>query len=222
MIEDFAVLLRRTAWSESSLIVQLLTRTHGRIALLARGARRAKSPFRGQLEPLHRLRVAWHPGRAGMGTLRRCEREQALLPPQRWPEGLALLPLVAKLFPEGTDAGYQETTQALACVAKAEAHAWLAGIWRLLLEAGLAAPADRCWRCGAQRAELFLNPQGLRCRDCGGGAPWPLQARQALEGKSASSQARGAAEALVRSVLAMHEIRIPWFEEAEARPCTWA
>jgi DNA repair protein RecO (recombination protein O) len=44
------VVLRTRPLTETSLIVQWLTRDFGRIATVAKGARRAKSPFRGQLD----------------------------------------------------------------------------------------------------------------------------------------------------------------------------
>lgn len=44
------VILRTRPLTETSLIVQWLTRDFGRVATVARGARRPKSPFRGQLD----------------------------------------------------------------------------------------------------------------------------------------------------------------------------
>jgi DNA repair protein RecO (recombination protein O) len=44
------VVLRTRPLTETSLIVQWLTRDFGRIATVAKGARRPKSPFRGQLD----------------------------------------------------------------------------------------------------------------------------------------------------------------------------
>src|SRR5881227_3010626 len=44
------VILRTRPLTETSLIVQWLTRDHGRLATVAKGARRAKSVFRGKLD----------------------------------------------------------------------------------------------------------------------------------------------------------------------------
>jgi DNA repair protein RecO (recombination protein O) len=44
------LVLRTRPLTETSLIVQWLTRDYGRIATVAKGARRPKSPFRGQLD----------------------------------------------------------------------------------------------------------------------------------------------------------------------------
>ena len=44
------VVLRLRPLTETSLIVNWLTRDFGRIATVAKGARRPKSPFRGQID----------------------------------------------------------------------------------------------------------------------------------------------------------------------------
>jgi DNA repair protein RecO (recombination protein O) len=46
-------------YKETSLIVEAFTRHHGRVALLARGARRARSATRGILWSVHPLRLSW-------------------------------------------------------------------------------------------------------------------------------------------------------------------
>ncbi|MBL0423135.1 DNA repair protein RecO [Ramlibacter sp. AW1] len=55
--------LHRYDWSESSLILEVFTRHHGRIALIAKGAKRPSSSFRPVLLPLQPLRLAF--GRDG-------------------------------------------------------------------------------------------------------------------------------------------------------------
>jgi DNA repair protein RecO (recombination protein O) len=54
-----AYVLHRYDWSESSLILEVLTRQHGRIALVAKGAKRPSSNFRPVLLPLQPLRVSY-------------------------------------------------------------------------------------------------------------------------------------------------------------------
>lgn len=49
--------LHQYAWSESSLIVELFTRERGRIAVVAKGAKRPTSNFRAVLLPLQRLQL---------------------------------------------------------------------------------------------------------------------------------------------------------------------
>ena len=60
-----ALVLHRRAWRDTSFIVEVFTREHGRVGLAAKGARRAKSRWRGLLEPLSRLDLSW----AGTGEL---------------------------------------------------------------------------------------------------------------------------------------------------------
>lgn len=57
--EEPAYVLHRYDWSESSLILEVLTRHHGRVALVARGAKKPSSGFRPILLPLQPLRVAF-------------------------------------------------------------------------------------------------------------------------------------------------------------------
>jgi DNA repair protein RecO (recombination protein O) len=47
--------LHRYDWSESSLILEVFTRHHGRMALVAKGAKRPSSNFRPVLLPLQPL-----------------------------------------------------------------------------------------------------------------------------------------------------------------------
>lgn len=67
-----AYLLHRYDWSESSLIVEVFTREHGRIALVAKGAKRPSSNFRPVLLPLQPLHVGFG-GDAEMRTLKSAE-----------------------------------------------------------------------------------------------------------------------------------------------------
>ncbi len=65
-------MLHRYDWSESSLILDVFTRGHGRVALVAKGAKRPSSGFRPILLPLQALRVAFG-GDAEIRTLKGAE-----------------------------------------------------------------------------------------------------------------------------------------------------
>jgi DNA repair protein RecO (recombination protein O) len=54
-----AYLLHRYDWSESSLILDLFTREHGRVAVAAKGAKRPYSQLRAVLLPFQRLNVGY-------------------------------------------------------------------------------------------------------------------------------------------------------------------
>ncbi len=64
--DEPAYVLHRYDWSESSLILEVFTRQYGRIALVARGAKKPSSSFRPILLPLQLLHVAF----GGEGEIR--------------------------------------------------------------------------------------------------------------------------------------------------------
>ena len=70
--DEPAFVLHRYDWSESSLILEVFTRHHGRVALVAKGAKRPSSNFRPVLLPLQPLHVAFG-GDAEIRTLKGAE-----------------------------------------------------------------------------------------------------------------------------------------------------
>lgn len=70
--DEPAYVLHRYDWSESSLILEVFTRRHGRVALVAKGAKRPSSSFRPVLLPLQMLHVAYG-GDAEIRTLKSAE-----------------------------------------------------------------------------------------------------------------------------------------------------
>lgn len=54
-----AYVLHTFAFRETSLIVEMFTRSHGRMGLVAKGARRPRSAMRGQLMAFQPLRTTW-------------------------------------------------------------------------------------------------------------------------------------------------------------------
>jgi DNA repair protein RecO (recombination protein O) len=70
--DEPAFVLHRYDWSESSLILEVFTRHYGRVALVAKGAKKPSSNFRPVLLPLQPLRVAFG-GDAEIRTLKGAE-----------------------------------------------------------------------------------------------------------------------------------------------------
>mgnify|MGYP000016298289 FL=1 len=70
--DEPAYVLHRYDWSESSLILEVFTRHHGRIALVAKGAKKPSSSFRPVLLPLQAIQVAYG-GDADIRTLKSAE-----------------------------------------------------------------------------------------------------------------------------------------------------
>ena len=70
--DEPAYVLHRYDWSETSLILEVFTRHHGRIALVAKGAKRPTSSFRPILLPLQPLRLSYG-GESEVRTLKSAE-----------------------------------------------------------------------------------------------------------------------------------------------------
>jgi|APDOM4702015191_1054821.scaffolds.fasta_scaffold40881_2 DNA repair protein RecO (recombination protein O) len=106
-------------YRETSLIVEAFTREHGRVGLIAKGARGAKSAFRGSLMAFQPLQLTWS-GKSELKALHRVEWESACLQLQ----GLnlicafylneLLIKLLAREDPhEGLFAAYEQAIRAL-------------------------------------------------------------------------------------------------------------
>jgi DNA repair protein RecO (recombination protein O) len=63
-----AYILHSRSFRESSLIVEAITREHGRIAAVARGAKSARSKWRNILQPFRPLLLSWYQ-KSDLGTL---------------------------------------------------------------------------------------------------------------------------------------------------------
>jgi DNA repair protein RecO (recombination protein O) len=95
-----AWLLHHRPWSDSSRILELLTRDHGRVTLFARGVRRGGSTLKAVLQPFVPVAVSWT-GRADGGSLTGAELagECRPLPPGRILSGFYLNELLLRLLP---------------------------------------------------------------------------------------------------------------------------
>ena len=67
-----AFLIHRRAFRESSAILEVFSRNHGRLGIVARGANRPRSSFRAALTPFVPLLMSWS-GRGELATLRAVE-----------------------------------------------------------------------------------------------------------------------------------------------------
>ena len=106
-------------YKETSLIVEAFTRAFGRVALLARGARRPRSAMRGVLLAFHPLRLGWSAS-AELGNLISAEWAGALQPlaGRGLMCGFYLNELLLRLLPrddphEGLFDAYAESLKAL-------------------------------------------------------------------------------------------------------------
>ena len=213
---DCGLLLRRIAYGDTSLIVHLLTEKHGRIALMARGARRQKSPFRAELEPLHLLSLQWKPGRSGMGTLVNIGRGKNLLDESKVMSGLELMALAAVLFPEGSPHGYRESLEAFHLLSeRSEAVGPAAAAWHLLRDGGWVGDMQQCWHCGRdiEKESMFWKQAELHCGCSQGGVEISAGLRKAIDAVCASANISMAEPdlrlwySMIQDVLRQHDVR---------------
>ena len=162
--------LHSYAWRETSVIVETFTREFGRVAIVARGAKRPTSQFRGLLSPFNPIALSWS-GRNEIKTLVRAEWLGGMQPLR----GDALLAafyaneLLVRLLARGdahpqTFGGYVELLQSLARTARHDAALRIFEL-DLLQDIGYAMPLDRCTEGSAidARAQYaFAGGQGAR------------------------------------------------------------
>jgi DNA repair protein RecO (recombination protein O) len=115
--DEPAYVLHRYDWSESSLILEVFTRHYGRIALVAKGAKKPSSSFRPILLPLQPLHVAFG-GDAEIRTLRSAEWQGGHV----MPTGDALL------------SGYYLNELLMTLLARDDPHAELFDIYARVVE----------------------------------------------------------------------------------------
>lgn len=96
---EIAYVLHNRAWRDTSLIVEAFSREHGRMGLVARGARRARSGLASILQPFQPLLLSWS-GSGELATLAKAEATTPLAPltGRRLLAGLYLNELLTRLL----------------------------------------------------------------------------------------------------------------------------
>ena len=74
-------ILHTYAFKETSVVAEVFTRAHGRVALIARGARRPASVLRGLMQPFTPLLLSWF-GKSELKTLHGAEWQGGVIAPQ--------------------------------------------------------------------------------------------------------------------------------------------
>ena len=115
---QFAWILHSYPYSETSLILDVFSRDHGRLPLLARGARRPRSALRGVLRAFQPLQLGWF-GKGEVRTLAKAE----------WIGGVPLLAGPALML------GYYLNELLLKLLPREDAHAALFDAYAGSLEA---------------------------------------------------------------------------------------
>ncbi len=143
-----AFVLHSYQYRETSLIIEAFTRNWGRVALVARGARRPRSALRGVLLAFQPLLLSWG-GKAELRTLHKAEWQGGL--PQLQGRGLLcgfyLNELMLKLLAreDAHEALYETYHATLVALSNGGEHATTLRTFeqRLLKEAGYALTLDR-------------------------------------------------------------------------------
>jgi DNA repair protein RecO (recombination protein O) len=203
-IRSEAFVLSRFPLTESSWVVCMLTRQEGKVRAVAKGARRTKSPFRGALEPLNRIRaeVGMREGRE-LGTLVAADlSDSALELFGSWPTAGILMAMVEVLERGLADhAAEEDTFRLVETVLKglrngvAPDLAWVYfAAWFLRLHGVLGRPG-RCAVCGERRATAHFDAGagGWVCPACRSGRP--------DQGMEMTASAAGTLETIFRSAL---------------------
>jgi len=163
-VRDEAILLRRFPYSESSLVVGVFSREHGKVGLLARGAHRPKSRFYCVLDHFDTLELEWRQQRnRELMELRRGDvltrRSEIAKDLDSYRAGSVVCELVDLACPTGQREG---------------------ATWKLLVRCldELAQRSRPPWEAAVCFELSFLKEHGLcpslaTCATCGGPAPPP-------------------------------------------------
>ncbi len=189
-----AFVLHSYPYRETSLIIEAFTRNWGRVALVARGARRPRSALRGVLLAFQPLLLSWG-GRAELRTLHKAEWQGGL--PQLQGRGLLcgfyLNELMLKLLAreDAHEALFETYHATLSALTNGGEHAMTLRSFeqRLLKEAGYALTLDRdansgetivaeyCYQYIVERGPVRIKPEAFHVAERGEGDEKRLELR---------------------------------------------
>ena len=173
-----AIVLRSIRYGEADRILHLYTPHHGRVAAIAKGARRARSRFGARLEPFFHVRLVLHEGRSDLHTVTSADtvdphpslRDQAAT----LDAAARACDAVARLF-ETSDPHpevFRLLANQLALLSsdpdQATAANGLAFRLKLLLAAGIVPQLGSCAACGEieQLSAFSASAGGVVCGSC--------------------------------------------------------
>jgi DNA repair protein RecO (recombination protein O) len=188
-IQSEALLLRSVDFGESDRIVHFLTRDHGRLTAIAKGARRSRRRFPGTLDVFNRLTIEGRlKPRASMAFLERARLIDAFLGIRvdlaRYALASFLVEMLDRLSPEGLEGSeatrlYDFAVESLELIGGAKRPDARLRVWlelRALDALGLRPEFGRCVRCGRppgakldgkHRVSFFVPDGGIVCTACG-------------------------------------------------------
>ena len=182
---DRALILKRYPFSESSLVVHVGTREHGRVHVMAKGVYRPRARYYAALDLLDTLEIEWDesPRRdlANLRTATIVERRRSIPEdPRRWSAACSLLELADLAFrPAHSDPSLYDLLEAgltaLDEAANAPDCVLIAFELSFLERLGLSPALEGCASCGgpapevrgdAGRAAFSAGAGGRLCRAC--------------------------------------------------------
>ena len=179
------VVLQTHPYSDTSKILRLMTRDHGPLSAMARGALRPKSRFSGVLEPFAEgsATIYVKPNRdlhslSDFGLHR--ERQALGRDLRRFAGASVLCELVLRLAPGEEDAHlYRTLVEGLDALVECDranvARTALAAIWQIVDALGFAPEVDGCGRCGRglgeEPATFDVREGAVLCEGCMPGSP---------------------------------------------------
>jgi DNA repair protein RecO (recombination protein O) len=173
---DRAVVLRARPYREYDVLITLFGERLGKVSAIGRGARRATSQMAAATQLLALADVRLVEGRSSLWTLAGAELA-ALYPRlrddfERTARGAMLADALDELTSEHDPAPqmFGCLTGGLGALDRGEAPrvVFVAGLWQMLREAGLAPPVDVCHTCGAPLPEdpAWREGHGPVCARC--------------------------------------------------------
>ena len=178
-----AIVLRSLRFGEADRILHVYTLVHGRMGVIAKGARKTKSRFGGRLEPLSHVELVLHVGSGELATLTGADlvrsHASAREEPYRLSVGLIGAEAMLRLFPEQerSDQAFTALTRFLDLlddlpvregVRPELAALGLAFQLKLLWVAGYLPHLGSCAECGSVGpfAGFSARAGGVVCRGC--------------------------------------------------------
>jgi DNA repair protein RecO (recombination protein O) len=181
---DEAIVLGRTRFRETSLIVTLFTKERGPLRVIAKAARRNRSRFAGLLEPTNHVvaHYYWKETR-GLHLLSQCDLRRAFSGMResllRLAYGYAIIGALIGMKREETAAGllFPIALGALEAIDRGPEEELEPSLWAFLLaalsDAGFRPELDRCLHCGrpisSRGARFDARGGGLVCLSHGSG-----------------------------------------------------
>jgi DNA repair protein RecO (recombination protein O) len=179
ILKDRAVVLKTYEYGETSLIVSMLTRSHGKMRLLAKGARKEKSSFAGSLRTGSLGSIVFYfKQERGLNLLKEIEISDMILDSVQDLERLCIFQAGLEVLDRSVkerdaDEIVFDLLEDFIRVLPSIADPWAAlfALYaRLLISSGFYPATDRCAECGIVLEKGFAaQPQAGRvaCPDCG-------------------------------------------------------